>query len=73
MKTTNILFEVVGEDSDLCGEEFFVQVQYEDGEKKCDIKARALEIANQYFEGEKLRCGGFYTDNEAEWYGLDTY
>lgn len=61
---TNFLFEIIGEYSENCGEQFFVQ---------CDTREEADEILGQYFWGEKVKCLGEYTDEEAEMMGLDTY
>lgn len=66
----NWWFEVVGEDSELCGEEFFVQVKRVPGDNG---KAEALLIAEDNFPGEELRCLGWVTDETAEDIGLDTY
>lgn len=60
----NYLFEIVGEWSEICGEQFFVQ---------CDTRKEADEILGQYFWGEKVKYLGKYTDEEAEIMGLDTY
>lgn len=65
----NYHFEVVGEDSDLCGEEFFVAVCIPEDE----IRQRAWEIAKQNFPHEELKCYGWVDDDEAEEMGLDTY
>lgn len=59
----NWLFEVDDEDSNLWGEQFFVQ---------CDTFKEALHIAKNYFD-VSLVCYGKYNDEEAEWMGLDTY
>ena len=58
------LFEIVGEDSYCCGEEFFVE---------CDTEADAWQIAEANFPNEELRCWGKYSIEEAEMMGLDTY
>ena len=60
----NYLFEIVGEWSEICGEQFFVQ---------CDTRTEADEILSQCFWGEKVKYLGKYTDEEAEMMGLDTY
>lgn len=62
------LFEVVGEDSELCGEEFFVEIQ-----SGIDSFKQARAIAEQNFPGEKLKAYGPFTVEEAEAMGLDTY
>ena len=69
----NYLFEVVGEDSDLCGEQFFVQVNPEEFKTASKALAKAYEIARENFEGEEIRAQGVYSDEVAEWMGLDTY
>lgn len=58
------LFEVVGEESNLCGEQFFVE---------CDTFEEACRIAMDNFDDEELHYIGKYTPEEAEWLGLDTY
>lgn len=62
-------FEVVDEDSDLCGEEFFVEVtDYEP-----DTLSMAWEIAIENFGDVKMKCYGRVSAFEAEMMGLDTY
>jgi hypothetical protein len=68
MKYIDYLFEVVGEDSDLCGEEFFVEVVMEE-----DYRSAAWEIAIENFPNEELRCLGAYPPALAEAMGYDTY
>ena len=68
MKWIDYLFEVVGEDSDLCGEEFFVEVVMEE-----DYRSVAWEIAIENFPNEELRCLGAYPPELAEAMGYDTY
>ena len=65
MRTT-YWFEIVGEDSDLCGEEFFTEL--EDGTRDTHIA-----YANQLFPNEQIRCLGKVNATEAEMMGLDTY
>ena len=60
----DFLFEVVDEDSDLCGEQFFVE---------CNNLHIAWEVAIDNFGGVELDCIGKYTVEEAEILGLDTY
>ena len=60
----DFLFEVIGEDSDLCGEQFFVE---------CNTLASAREIAQENFPDEELSYCGKYFVEEAEILGLDTY
>lgn len=70
MRTMDFLFEVIGEDSPICGENFFVEVDtdYED-----DPRAIAWEIAVEYFPDEKLECLGAFPPSLAEALGYDTY
>ena len=58
------LFEVVDEDSELCGETFFVE---------CSNLHTAWEIAVDNFNGIELECIGKYAPEEAEILGYDTY
>lgn len=58
----NYLFKIVSGDYE--GEEFFVQA-----ENKTD----AFTVAREVAEGEKIRCLGIYSDEEAEMMGYDTY
>lgn len=58
----NFLFEIVSGDYE--GEEFFVQAKN---------KVDAFTIARNVAEGEKVRCYGTYSDEEAERMGYDTY
>jgi len=60
----DFMFEVVGEDSELCGEQFFVE---------CNSKREAFMIAADNFPDEELQYCGRYSPEEAEWIGLDTY
>ena len=65
----DFMFEVVGEYSDLCGEQFFVE---------CDTVAEAWQTVAENFGAdmivnEEIKCVGKYTPEEAEWLGLDTY
>ena len=63
-KMNDFLFEIMGEDSDLCGEEFFVE---------CYTEAEAWRIAEANFPNEELYCWGRYSPAEAEMMGYDTY
>lgn len=63
---TTYWFEIVGEDSDLCGEEFFTALQ------NADKKAH-VTYAKEIFPGEKIKCLGKVSEEEAEMMGLDTY
>lgn len=60
----NFLVEITTEGSEIEGEEFFVRAA---------TMTEADEIVAQYFEGEHYCYHGRYTDEEAEWTGLDTY
>lgn len=60
----NYLYEIIGEESEYCGEMFFVQ---------CDTLEEAKEILLIYFTDEKLRYIGPFNDEEAEAMGYDTY
>lgn len=60
----NYLYEIIGEESQYCGEMFFVQ---------CDTLEEAEEILKLYFTGKKLRYIGPFDDEEAEAMGYDTY
>lgn len=67
--TTTWWFEVVDEDSDLCGEEFFVEV-----EGTLDTaKAKAIAIAKDVVPGTKIACHGRISEEDAEMMGYDTY
>jgi len=61
----NYWFTIDDEDSDLCGEEFFVQI---DGGKD-----DAYAYAHELFPNVQLKCYGKVSDFEAEYMGLDTY
>lgn len=65
-------FVIDDEESDLCGEEFFVEV-----EGTMDIaKQIAINKANELFPDipyEKIKCYGRVSNTEAEMMGLDTY
>ena len=58
------LFEIIDEDSDCCGEQFFVE---------CKSLREAWEIADKNFSDVALKCFGTYSVKEAEMIGLDTY
>ena len=66
IKWTTYWFEIIGEDSDLCGEEFFTELENA-------TKEQHIAYANQIFPNEKLRCLGRVSGAEAEMMGLDTY
>lgn len=59
-------FEIVGEDSDLCGEEFFTELKTAD-------KTEHVKYAQSIFPGEKIKCYGKVSAAYAEMVGLDTY
>ena len=63
---TTYWFEITGEDSEICGEEFLTEL--ENGSKEDHIK-----YAQEIFPGEELRCLGRVNSYEAEMMGLDTY
>ncbi len=54
------------EDSELCGEEFFTELENAD-------KSEHRAYAKQIFPNERLTCYGRVTEEEAEMMGLDTY
>ena len=58
-------FEIVGEDSDLCGEKFFVELD--------STEEYAIGYAEELFPGEELMYYGKVSAVEAEMMGLDTY
>ena len=64
--TTTYWWAITGEDSDLCGEEFFTELDNAD-------KKQHREYAESIFPGEKLTCYGKISEAEAEAMGLDTY
>ena len=68
-KTLTFWFEVIGEYSDLCGEEFFVEVNADEE----NSRATASDIAAENFPNEKLKCHGRVALEMAEMMGLDTY
>lgn len=66
----NFWFGIIDEDSDLCGEEFIVEV---DAEYENDPLALAWDIAAENFGDVKMKCYGCISTFEAEMMGLDTY
>jgi hypothetical protein len=58
------LFEIVGEDSECCGERFFVE---------CAKDENPWDIVAEYFDDEEVVPIGEYTPEEAEILGYDTY
>ena len=62
-------FSIEGENSDLCGEEFLVEVS-----TTLDrAKAEAVKLANEIFPNEEIACYGRVSNFEAEMMGLDIY
>lgn len=57
-------FEIIGEDSILCGEQFFVEAE---------TLIEANKIVDDYFPDEITLCYGDVSDFEAEMMGYDTY
>lgn len=68
MKYIDYLFEVLGEESDYCGERFFVEVLNNE-----DARDMAWDIATENFPYEELECIGTYSPSQAEAMGYDTY
>lgn len=68
---TTYWFEIIGEDSDLCGEEFFVEIQNAFDARVTEEEA--IAYAQRLFPNEELDCHGMVTEFEAEMMGLDTY
>ena len=58
------LFEIVDENSEVCGEEFLV------GAENIDV---AWEIAEEYFGDWELKYWGEWSEEEAEMSGLDEF
>ena len=58
------LFEIVDEDSDACGEQFFVE---------CESLREARKIVYENFPDVALKFCGLCSVAEAEMMGLDTY
>lgn len=68
MGWVDFLFKVVDEESELYGEEFFVEVVKED-----DYLAMAWDIAVENFPDVKLECLGSLPPDVAELIGYDTF
>lgn len=68
MNYTTWWFKVIDEDSDLCGEEFLVEVGPSE-----DPLLMAWDIATENFGDVKMKCYGRVSAFEAEMMGLDTY
>jgi len=83
MEYRNYWFEVCGEDSEICGEQFFVAVK--DPQRKVamtaeerkaynkTLKEEVKAIVERNFPDEEVKCMGWVTDAEADLWGLDTY
>ena len=63
---TTYWWEIVDENSDLCGEEFFTEL-------KDATRADHTKYAHEIFPDERLKCLGKVSFAEAEMMGLDTY
>lgn len=63
---TTYWFEIVGEDSGICGEEFFTEL-------KDASKTQHIAYAHELFPDEKIKCHGEVSRAEADMMGLDTY
>ena len=57
------------ENSNLCGEEFFVEVNV----TLDKAKAEAIKQAKKNIHNEKITCYGRVSELDAEMMGLDTY
>ena len=64
--TTIYWFAIVGEYSDLCGEEFLTELENAS-------KQEHIDYAHRLFPNEEIRCYGKLTELEAEMMGIDTY
>ena len=69
MKWTTWWFGIEDEDSELEGEEFFVEVDV----TLDKAKQEAIKIAKENFPNTKLTCYGRVSQEDAEMMGLDTY
>lgn len=63
---TTYWWGIEDENSDLCGEEFFTELED-------NTKAGHAAYAKELFPNEKLVCYGKLSSYEAEMMGLDTY
>ena len=63
---TTYWFEIIGEDSVLCGEEFFTEL-------KDASKVQHIAYAHELFPDEEIKCHGKVSSAEADMMGLDTY
>ena len=64
--TTIYLFKVIGENSEIYGEEFLTELENAS-------KQEHIDYAHRLFPNEKIRCYGKLTEFEAEMMGIDTY
>jgi len=69
----NYLFEIMGEDSNLCGEQFFVQIDPNAFKTASKALEQAYKIARKNFDGEEVLVQGIYNDDMAEYLGYDTF
>ena len=71
------LFEVIDEDSDLCGDRFFVEIEFAEGERAATHYDEAVSILcdelNIACDEDHISYIGFYTSDEAEELGYDTF
>lgn len=63
---TTYWWGIEDEDSELCGEEFFTELENAD-------KATHKAYVQYLFPNENPKCYGKVTEEEAEMMGLDTY
>ena len=63
---TTYWWGIYDEDSDLCGEEFFTELENA-------TKEEHEAYAKSLFPDEKLTCFGGISEEDAELMGLDTY
>lgn len=63
---TTYWWGIIGEDSELCGEEFFTEL-------KDATKDDHRKYAQELFPNEKLKCYAQVSSEEAERMGFDTY
>ena len=63
---TTYWWEMIGEDSDLFGEEFFTALMDADA-------IDHLNYVKELFPNEEIRCLGWIDEQDAEMMGLDTY
>jgi hypothetical protein len=64
--TTIYLFKVVGENSEIYGEEFLTELENASKEEH-------IAYAREWFPSEEIRCYGRVSEFEAEMMGIDTY